>query len=483
MKKEQESDRLSREAAPAGDATRAERKETASGPAVPDGESLRLACEAPLLGYGSSGGDNGGALESAVSLAYLIFSERAGSADPVLHGRILEHLAHLVAGGKEPVFDLAPHWNYPIVAACLALARATPGIWADISAPVREKLEFVMQCFAVIGALGTDDGNDFGTGPALLGNYGKSWNPNYRLSNVPQMWFCKEFFGGSEQVNAILREFSFDRYLDLFNRYGFTRAVGRWTRCLTPPDDPDMPYTCPRLFMDGVRDACGAWTRVPAFRGRRDDPTGRLTTAGGDPAGSGYGVVAAGEKGYTYQGYTLDQAQQIWENLLAYNYSGGAVISRYGEYPEGVTDERGSRYKAYILDGSESVVQGRPGMMKEFCAGDAGDHKHGPDIRSSIGYCMHDFIMVTACTMALNTLGLYDLRQNPALFSEVCVGNTDFLYKLEHGYVSYSSGKSHGVMIDAPACRQTKDGFPLLRAYWHAAYPDAEQLARSAPLC
>ncbi len=438
-----------------------------------NGAQLAYALETKLIAYSGSGDNGNAVMKSATALEYLLLSERNDGKIDVIHQRILDHLENLVKGGNEPYFDLEPYWNYPITAADIMLAKETPSVWNDLSAATKERLEFVMKCFAVICALGTDDYNNYSTGPALMGNFGKNWNPNYRLANVPQIIFCKTFFGGTAQVNDVLKSFKFDEYMAKFEEYGFTRAKTRWT--VTAPEDSSINFTHPRVFMEGIKNGDGTWQVINAYKGKRYDASGRLSTDGGEAAGSGRGVVAAGERGYTYNNFTLDRIGEIWTSLLMHNYSGGAVISQYGEFPLGTTDANGSKYKAYIYDKTSSIVEGRLGMMLEFKSGDGGNGKDGSDIRSSTSYCSHDFIMIVACTMAMDETEIFNLRdfKHTNFFRLMWVGNTDLIYKMTHGYISYSLGTQHSLTIDTDEKPYTNDGYSIVKAYWLDNYGSA----------
>ena len=188
----------------------------------------------------------------------------------------------------------------------------------------------------------------------------------------------------------------------------------------------------------------------PIYLAARNDSAGdRLGIVAGAAAGTGKGVRVK----YTYQKHTVDDVAEIFENLLKFNYGGGEVVSQFGKNKDGT-------YKAYILDGTTSPVEGEKGMMTEFAGSD------GNGIRSSCSYTSHDFNMIVGALIAFDELDMYHLEDNPSLFRMVWVGNTDFLYKYEHGYMNYSLGKGSEGRESAYA------GFYFLKSWWLDRYGD-----------
>ncbi len=77
-------------------------------------------------------------------------------------------------------------------------------------------------------------------------------------------------------------------------------------------------------------------------------------------------------------------------------------------------------------------------MMKEFASGDGGG------IRSGLGYCTHDFVMICGALLALRELHMFDLtaEENTEIASLAKVGCADYLYKAAHGYMSFTLGSA-----------------------------------------
>ncbi len=433
------------------------------------------------LTFVPSGNDNaGGVMASANALIYLILEVRDAPslkyADDY-SGKVIQSLRSMVSDqGEAPYFDLEPYWCYTPLTAAIALAKDTPRIWNRLSSTDRLKYDIIMRSFAYVLTLGTADGNNYKTGPGLCGNYGKNWNPNYRLSSVTPMLFIADYFGGADELNKILLNFDYETAIADFASYNcFERAYERWTTKITdengePLIDPatGSPYPDASYFMENGGNAY-IFTQNE-----------RLGYDGIADGGSGVGVRTE----YLYNGYTLDQVDEIMRELLTYNYSGGNVFSNSaslgdkGVYPSTALDPLlVGTSKAYILDGTLSPVEGELGMMLEFNSSDGGSvingknsaEYNGDNIRSSCSYTLHDFLMVCSSLATLEALEKYDIHStdNEDVLTLVWVGNTDFVYKLERGYMSYSLGSGYESHEG-----DVSDGYSLWKCWWNNRYGD-----------
>ncbi len=401
-----------------------------------------------VMGYATDSKENAsGIIPASISLLYLTMEVRRNPDSEIFRVRAVEHLKNMVNPEKDaaPAFDLSCNWPYCPLTAAIAVCHETPEIWNALDEVEQEKFDFIMECFAYVQALGTNDPNNYRTGPGLFGNFGKGWNPNYRLANIPPMIFVARYFGGAEAVDKLLLGFDYDKTVARFDAYAFNRAKKRWTRPVAVIDD--VPTRTQKDFMENGGEA---------FINHTD---ARLHYTPGCTGGDGVGVRAK----YTYQGATLDEYGKIIESLFRHNYSGGACISTYGTYEDGSP-------KAYIADNTKTPVEGVVGMMREMASGDGGDGVHGSDIRSSTGYCTHDFVLVVAMLMALKELNMYHLEapENEEVYKLAWVGNTDYIYKCIHGYMSYSLGKPHGISYESADV-----GYLITKSWWLENYPDA----------
>ncbi len=452
-----------------------------------DPEQIAYAYTVPLMAYSGTSDNNGDMMKKGSAVLYMAMEVRAnpGKSDMYVD-RILEHLRNFIKPGNTPYFDLEPYWNYVNVTSAITVCKFTPEIWNKLTADEKDAYDFIMKSFAYILAFGTSDQNNYSTGPGMMGNFGKGWNPNYKLANVVPMLFVGKYFGGAAKVDEILAAFSYDDTVAQFKERGFTRAYARWT---TAPADG---CPAPKQFMENGG---------PAYLAKRVDSTGRLSSEGGEAAGTGAGVRVK----YRYQGYTLDNVAGIFNFLLADNYAGGNVINdssaiSNGKYTannfldqnhtaltekeaaligtlkayfpvmeetDGVRTFKTDALGNWIVDTTvSSPVAGKPGMMKEMNAGDGGDGTHGGDIRVSCSYGVHDFIMIVDALAAMEELGMYDITQDANLkfFRLAWVGNEDFIFKYAHGYVSFSLGKGY------TSLENTGDGYLIWKSWWNTKF-------------
>ncbi len=407
-------------------------------------ELLLWALRNPLLGYSTDSSEFGSGIISAANSMIYMMLELRHNYNSIFCQRVVEHLKNMVDSEKDaaPKFDLSHNWPYCPLTAAIALARHTPEVWDKLSLVEQEKFDFIMQCFAYVQALGTNDCNKYNTGPGLQGNFGKGWNPNYRLANIPPMMFVSVYFGGAVKVDELLLNFDFDATIERFKKYGFNRAYRCWTTPVAIVDG--VPTRTQKDFMENGGDA---------FINTVNE---RMHYVPGTPGGTGEGV----RRRYTYQGATLDEYGKIVESLVRHNYAGGKVVSTYGEYPDGSP-------KAYIADHSRSPVEGRVGMMTELAGFDSGNGKDGRDIRSCVGYCSDDFVLTAVMLIVLDELGIYDITapENREIYELMWVGTTDYLYKAERGYMSYGLGHQKGIKRESE-----EDAHHIIKAVWREKY-------------
>ena len=413
-------------------------------------EQLLAALSHPLIAYEEGKTDNiCNVFPASMAILYMASEVRHNPDHAIFRDRVVEHLKHFVnpENNAAPYFDVTCNWPYTPLTACITVCHETPEIWNCLTEREKEMYDFIMECFAYCQALGTNDPNDYCTGPGLCGNFGKFWNPNYRLANTPPMVFAARYFGGAKAVDDMLLAFDYDKTVARFEEYGFQRAKKVWTRPVAVIDG--VPTRTQKDFMENGGEAFINTTNE------------RLHYVPGCSGGTGAGV----RHKYTWCGFNLDQYDEIIRDLFQYNYKGGPCLSSYGEFPDG-------KPKAYIADGTKTPVEGMDGMMTEMKSGDGGDGIHGADIRSSTAYCSHDFLLVVSMLMAFKELDMYHLEapENEDVYKLAWVGNTDFIYKNVHGYMSYSLGKQHEV-----AYENGHNGYYIAKAWWNEHYGDMPQ--------
>ena len=389
------------------------------------------ALSASLVQYRADGTEP---LYSVSALLFMVLHERQNGGTATIAEKIFEHIENLLGGGNEPVFDAFRYHSYPVLAAAIAVMKQTPSIWDGLSDIEKEKLDCIMRAFAYITNFISNDANTYCTGIALKGGTNKKWNPNYRLSLIAPMIFCISYFGGVGKVNDILLGFDYDTEVGNFERYGFTNAIGVWTTDGFNLADGTRALGAKELLMNG---------------GDAYVKNGENVYSGG----TGVGVKVA----YIYN--ETDDVVEVARQLLQHCYGGGKVTSRTDENADGI-------YDAYIMDGTDSPLEGQEGMMKEFNAAD----RNGA--RSHAGYCLKDFCMAVAIMATCAELGIYDVRADADLYAKICVGNEDLMYKLKHGYRSYALGRGCDIK------ESDMFGYPLWKAYWYSHFASNETVTK-----
>lgn len=391
----------------------------------------------------------------ANAFLYLTVSENKYHSDAV-RDRALLHIRSLITGGQEPSFTAGPFWHYATVSLGLMLARYTPTIWDELTADEKDRIDLLMQCYAVATAFVADDENDYKTGISLMGNHYKGWNPNHRLAMTLPIVASTVYFSyggasGAEYVNNIFLNFDYDAFIGKFEQYGFTRIKTCWSTEGYDYGDGTKSPGAKELLTNGGN-------AVYATQNPGGDLIGLEL---GASLGSGRGVKG---NSFTYYGIPLTNLAGIVEHMYRYTYSGGAVISDSSSM-EGGVDAAGNPL-AYIIDGTKSPVEGEIGMMYEMISGD------GAGIRSAITYCSHDLMLVVQSIATLEIVGAYEHNEESDLFRMIWVGNTDTIYKYSHGYHGYSLGQGSDYYDN-----ETSKYTPW-KTYWLSEYADAYVLMR-----
>ncbi len=415
-------------------------------------EALELIFDAEPLAFSSdlTKNDNyGGTLSRSVALYLLVLAENQHVAN--CKGHIIEHLTSVTAEGSAPSFDAVCYWSYCMLSAAVALAKATPELWSVLSADLHERLDLMMRSFSYLASFATSDDNNYNTGPGLSGNYNKNWNPNYRLANVPPILFASHYFG-QENVNAMIRNFDeseYQRIIDGFKKYGWSRALATWRQPA-------------RVHVDG---SVGTDSKTVLCHGGPTYALDFTHSYVSKKAGCGTGVSNGG-RDYFYLAHPLTEPAEIIAELLSFNYSGGPVKSEhlYDINGDGVAER-----VAWIANGKRSPYEGRDGMMLEFASGN----------RSSTIYCAHDFILTTCLITAAKALGLCNVEKNTALWERIMVGNSDFLFKIDQGYMCYSTG-SYGTAVEMHSEKDESSAYFASKSLWGEMQHDAQNPPQKA---
>ena len=391
----------------------------------------------------------------ANAFLYLVMSENRLHCE-IVRDRALEHIRSLITSGQEPSFTAGPFWHYATASFALMMSRYTPSIWDELSEEEHAKIDLLMKCYAVATAFVADDENYYKTGVSLMGNHAKTWNPNHRLAMTLPIVASTVYFSyggadGASYVNSIFLNFDYDAFIAKFDEYGFTRIKTSWsTEGYTYEDGTKSAGAKELLTNGGV-----------AIYATKNDGGDLIGLTLGENLGSGRGVKG---NTFTYFGIPLSNLAGIVEHMYSYTYSGGSVVSDSSSM-EGGLDAYGKPL-AYIIDGTKSPVEGETGMMYEMISGD------GKGIRSTIAYCSHDLMLVVQSMAALEKLGFYQHNTESALFRKIWIGNTDVIYKYNHGYHGYSLGEGSDY-YDNEITKYTP-----WKTLWLSEYADAFEIYR-----
>lgn len=364
------------------------------------------AIKAPSLSY--KGGANAGAGEKgAKALYYLTLSEYLGMDAKATDGTTakdgaLKQLRSLIGGGNEPFACVGCYWSHAAVAADLVLVKNTPSIYNELTQDEKDRMDWLMKALAVAGNWGFNDENNYKTGTDLMGNFGKTWNPNYRNAYLPVVLSGAMYFG-AEELDKIFVSFSYDEYMKKFDEYGFTNIKKAWE----PAGKDAMEKGGEVTLLGGI---------------------GASGMVAGQSGGSGKGVKLP----FKYNGMGLDQIQEIYVKLMEYTY-GKVVRSDYGV--------KGDKDYSYIISGKESPYTGYNGMMTEFAGSD------GSGLRSNAGYGFDSFMSIVPTLANLKLFGIWD-SSTPAqqkVDALMYVGNNDLIFKMQEGYHGFSTGSVHEV--------------------------------------
>lgn len=166
-----------------------------------------------------------------------------------------------LTGGQEPGVLGYYGWVQPKAASVLALARNNAAVWTLLSTDERRRADWLMRVFAVVGNFTTNAQHRCRTGVTLTDGAG-GFLPNQR-GYASVMTYAFAYFGGVDEVNAILAGFDFDEYLARFNEFGWTRLEQQWTGepetelmmegSLLEYTDPSDPAATCRVTDEGVR--------------------------------------------------------------------------------------------------------------------------------------------------------------------------------------------------------------------------------------
>ena len=399
-------------------------------------ESVMGALKTPIIHYlGFNKEQMNEIHQSANAFFTLVIDERKNGKREPFHTRTIQHLKNLLKGGNEPGCDVAQIWGYPATVCALLLCKNTPSLWAELTEEEVERCDLIMAAYGVISNFMANDANEYGTGITLYGDVWMDRPTNYRMPIVVPGIAAAHYFGGSDELDKILTGFDYDAFIAKAQTFGFSNLLKVWTTASFEKDGRVIPGAKELLTT-----ACTAYSvsRMPMDRGNVYY------------AGKGKGALLP----YCYHGYRAGD-EGIITDLVSYNHSGGTISSRIGDLGDG-------SYSCYVIDDSDSPMEGKDGLMIEYNINDA------VGIRSDAFYGQVDFMMEVVVLLTAKELGLWSETDDTELYKKIYAGNVDHIYKLETGYMSQGMGKRR-IEIE-----NNLRGYRFIRALWERYFPVVE---------
>ncbi len=376
----------------------------------PSQAAINAAIACNLISYGSwyaGGAYTNGSFFGGASVV-LAAASHAGntSAD----ARLFVQIRHTLTPGNE----ICANGGYPAqherhVTGMFAIVKNTPRIWDQLTAAEKAKIDLMMKAAFVASAFTTSNNNPYLGSQRTLDadfNLGRDWNPNYREGMLGGVLVGMVYFGGPAAADAILNNYNHAQFVSQLNAAG-------------------LPNT------------------YQIFNWKAANP--------GSAAPSGTDIQNA-VRNYKYYNSGLSDYLGLYVSLVNDTY--GATVNA------GLNNGAGINGAGKIYSGAATLPNpGALGMLKEFDSGDGG----GP--RSSAFYAYDGFRPHQTNQLVLVVGGYWPkgtATANAAVARQK-IGNTDLWYKLDKGYINYSSGQNRGLV---GAAFKEEHGFYYVSSLW-----------------
>lgn len=361
-------------------------------PAVtPASDILQQALKEDLAFYGLT--DNAGvfcnrgycwsAERRGTAMFYLAVKALAGNKKA--ETRLFQHIRNLLIPGNEPdcTGALSSRGHGQVVAA-LALVKSRPILWKKLKPKEQSKIVSLVKGCLVAAATTSSDHGDFGSGLDGCGNFGKTWNPNYREGFIGELIAAALFFDSTgTQAADILDTFDCKSFIDEAKRGG-------------------LP-TVATLFQKTTR-GISCSTGLPQIE--QDISAAEIEMA---------------VQNYTYMGNSLTDLVALYNAVADYTFSATVACSA----------SQGSQSGGIVRGCAGLPNKGATGMLREFKSSDASG------LRTSLSYSALGWMNSMVTTYMLGRFG-YSVGSSLATFQSI--GTTDLLYKAERGYNSLANG-------------------------------------------
>jgi len=320
----------------------------------------------------------------------------ASTSGVTVSARLLQHIRHLITGGKEPACTGGNGgWVDNSVAQALVLAKNTPAVWNALTSAEKEKCDFIMKALVVVGNYTLNSANNPVCDLTQQNEWHKEWNPNLVEGYVGVMIAGHIYFGGEDAVNAVLLAFDYDSYIQTMNSYGYINMKYCFEK------------TGKTLLEVGGKDA-GVMTKN----------------------GMEYGTLVGAKRVFEYTDI-LTKKKIAYDPMVLYESLARRMY--YHACQSKIYD--GTTLRGWIADGTTSPFEGMNGMGFEMSGTD------GDGLRTDIGYIHTGWRNSVITRATLQALGYFHGSYAKSIQMPMYVGTEDFLYKARHGYIGYEKGK------------------------------------------
>lgn len=354
------------------------------------------------------------------ALYYLVlaahYDENAKATDGTLCKDAAKGLVEFfLKGGNEPMASPGCYWGHAVMSSAFLLIKNTSVIYNALSQDTKDRMDWMMKALAVAGNWGYNDANEYTTGLDLHGNYGKTWNMNYQNTYLSVVLNSSLYFG-RQTLSSVYTDFDYDIFMDKFREYGFINVIYAWE-------------TAGKALMEtGVTENGGNPILVGSYKGQTN---GSQT---GDSGGSGKGVKIPFRYTLSTTGETITLQDTDFANKL-FTY---LITRTYSLTVKSASGNSGDADYTYIMGGYTSPYEGRLGMFSELASSDAKGK------RSCMVYPYDSFEILTTVYANMKLFGGWNSSTDEMqkLDERILVGNEDFIFRCEKGYVGYAHGGS-----------------------------------------
>jgi len=379
----------------------------------PSQAAVNAAIGCSLINYGtwySGGAYTNGAWFGGASIVLAVASHAGNT---TADARLLQQIRHTLTPGNE----ICANGGYPAqherhVTGMFAIVKNTPRIWNQLTAVEKTKTDLIMKAAFVASAFTTSNNNPYvlaGSQQYTLdgdSNLGRDWNPNYREGMLGGVLVGMVYFGGPAAAQAVLDNYNHTQFVADLNKSGLPNTYQIFNWKVANPSSPAPSGTMIqnavknyKYYLSGLSDYLGLYVSLV------NDTYGKNVNAG---LNNGAGINGAGKI-----------------------YTGAATLPN----------------------------PGAAGMLKEF------DSSDGGGARSSLIYAYDGFRPHQTNQLVL-IIGSYWPKGSATANASVTrqkIGNTDLWYKLDKGYIDYSSGQNRGLI---GAAFREDHGFEYVSSLW-----------------